>query len=116
MTNENHFCTYCGAAVGTLDNICIVCKNPVQGTAAPPRENPEASEAGGAGAEPHPPLSPQTIQYPSISLANAIRRHLKQRGIWQTIEGRFAVNDEVSRQVRRDTLRFRIEEKYWLGV
>lgn len=62
------------------------------------------------------PLSPQTPPNPPVSLAGAIRHYLKERGIWQTIEGRFALNDEVSRQVRKDTVRFRIEEKHRMGV
>lgn len=63
-----------------------------------------------------PPFSPQAPQNPPESPAIAIRDYLKLRGIWQTIEGRFALNDEVSRQVRRDTLRFRIGEKHRLGI
>ena len=64
----------------------------------------------------HPPFSPRTPQNPPVNLPGDTRHYLKARGIWQTIEGRFALNDEVSRQVRRDTLRFRIDEKYRLGI
>lgn len=63
-----------------------------------------------------PPLSPQTPQNPLVSLAGAIRQYLKERGIWQTIEGRFALNDEVSRQVRKDTVRLGIEERFRMGT
>ena len=51
-----------------------------------------------------------------MNLAAAIRKYLKARRIWATEDGRFALNDEVSKQVRRDTLRFRIMEKHRLGV
>lgn len=51
-----------------------------------------------------------------MNLAAAIREYLKSRRIWETVNGRYALNDEVSRQVRRDTLRFGIEEKHRLGV
>ena len=64
----------------------------------------------------HPPLAPQTPPNLPVSLAGAIRHYLKERGIWQTIEGRFALNDVVSRQVRKDTVRFRIEEKHRMGI
>lgn len=62
------------------------------------------------------PLSPQTPQNPLVSLAGAIRQYLKERGIWQTIEGKYTLNDEVSRQVRKDTVRFGIEEKHRMGI
>ncbi len=32
------------------------------------------------------------------------------------LNGRYVLNDEISKQVRRDTLRFRIKEKHRLGV
>lgn len=67
-------------------------------------------------AQPHPPLSPQAPQNPPINLAGAIRNYLKVRRIWQVYNGKFALNDVVSRQVRMDTVRFRIDEKYWLGL
>jgi hypothetical protein len=41
---------------------------------------------------------------------------MKVRKIWQVIDGRFALNDEVSKQVRKDTIRFRTDEKYKIGV
>lgn len=63
----------------------------------------------------HPPFSPQAPQNPPVNLPGAIRTHLKARKIWQTIEGRFALNDEVSLQIRRDTLRFRIDERHRIG-
>lgn len=62
------------------------------------------------------PFSPQAPQNPLKNLPGAVRDYLKARGIWQTLEGRFALNDEVSQQVRRDTLRFRIDEKYRMGL
>lgn len=62
------------------------------------------------------PLSPQTPQNPPINLAGAIRNYLMVRKIWQVYKGRFALNDVVSRQIRMDTIRFRIDEKYWLGL
>lgn len=64
----------------------------------------------------HPPFSPQAPQNPPKSLAEAIRQYLKARGIWNTLGDNFVLNDVVSRQVRRDTLRFRIEQKHWMGV
>lgn len=64
----------------------------------------------------YPPFSPHAPQNPPVNLSGVIRHYLKARGIWQTIEGRFALNDEVSGQVRRDTFRFGIEEKYRLGI
>ncbi len=67
-------------------------------------------------AQPHPPLSPQAPQNPPVNLPGVIRNYLKVRKIWQTSEGRFALNDDVSKQVRKDTIRFRIDEKYWLGL
>lgn len=63
-----------------------------------------------------PPNPPAPSQIPPISLAEAIRRYLNARRIWETLEGRFVLNDEVSKQVRRDTLRFGIVEKYRVGV
>lgn len=63
-----------------------------------------------------PPLSPQTPQNPPINLPGAIRQYLKVRKIWQVYNGKFALNDEVSKQVRKDTIRFRIDEKYMIGV
>jgi len=67
-------------------------------------------------AQPHPPFSPQTPQNPPLNLPGAIRQYLKVRKIWQVYKGRFALNDVVSRQVRKDTIRFRIDVKYWLGL
>uniref|UniRef100_A0A6H1ZWU0 Uncharacterized protein n=1 Tax=viral metagenome TaxID=1070528 RepID=A0A6H1ZWU0_9ZZZZ len=64
----------------------------------------------------YPPFSPPAPQNPPVNLQGAVRHYLKARGIWQTIEGRFALNDEVSGQVRRDTLRFGIDEKFRLGI
>lgn len=64
----------------------------------------------------HPPFSPQAPQNPPVNLPRAIRQYLKARQIWQTFEGRFILNDEVSRQIRRDTLSLRIEEKYRVGI
>lgn len=64
----------------------------------------------------HPPLSPQAPQTPPKSLAEAIRDYFEARRIWETIGDSFALNDEVSRQVRRDTLRFRVRQEHWLGV
>ncbi len=66
--------------------------------------------------EHHPPFSPQAPLNPLKSLAEAIRDYLKARRIWQTFGDRFALNDVVSRQVRRDTLRFRIKDKHRMGV
>jgi len=63
-----------------------------------------------------PPFSPQAPLNPPKSLAEAIRGYLKARRIWQTSKGMFTLNDVVSRQVRRDTLRFRIRQEYWLGM
>ncbi len=62
-----------------------------------------------------PPFSPQAPQNSPVNLPGAIRHYLKARKIWQTIESRFALNDEVSRQVRKDTLRFGIEERFRMG-
>lgn len=62
-----------------------------------------------------PPFSPQAPQNPPVNLPGAIRQYLKARKIWQTIESRFALNDGVSRQVRKDTLRFGIEERFRMG-
>ncbi|TRZ88500.1 MAG: hypothetical protein D4R88_07705 [Methanosarcinales archaeon] len=64
----------------------------------------------------YPPFSPQASQNPPVNLPGAIRQYLKARQIWQTFGGRFALNDEVSREVRKDTLRFGIEEKHRLGL
>lgn len=61
---------------------------------------------------PNPPASPQT---PPVNLPGAIRQYLKARQIWQTTGARFVLNDEHSRQVRRDTVRFRIDERYRVG-
>lgn len=63
-----------------------------------------------------PPLSPHTPQNPPINLPGAIMQYLKVRKIWQVYKGKFALNDVVSKQVRMDTIRFRIDEKYWLGL
>ena len=62
------------------------------------------------------PYSPHAPQNPPVNLPGAIRQYLKARKIWQTIEGRFTLNDEVSRQVRKDTVRFGIEEKHRMGT
>lgn len=62
-----------------------------------------------------PPISPQTPQNPHVNLPEAIRQYLKARGIWQTRGAQFCLNDEHSRQVRRDTLRFGIEERFRVG-
>ena len=62
------------------------------------------------------PYSPQAPQNPPVNLPGAIRHYLKERGIWQTIEGRFSLNDVVSRQVRKDTVRFGIEEQHRMGI
>lgn len=62
------------------------------------------------------PFSPQAPLNPPKSLAEAIRAYLKARRIWQTFGDVFALNDEVSTQVRRDTLRFRARQEHWLGV
>lgn len=51
-----------------------------------------------------------------MNLAVAIRDYLKARRIWETLNDRYVLNDEISKQVRRDTLRFGIEEKQRLGV
>lgn len=51
-----------------------------------------------------------------MNLAIAIQEYLKARRIWQTFQGRYVLNDEVSRQVRRDTLRCGIAEMYYIGV
>ncbi|MDO8727116.1 MAG: hypothetical protein Q7J35_13690 [Candidatus Methanoperedens sp.] len=51
-----------------------------------------------------------------VNLPGAIRHYLKARQIWQTFKGRFALNDEVSRQVRKDTVRFGIEERFRVGL
>ncbi len=51
-----------------------------------------------------------------MNLSAAIREYLKARRIWETLNGRYVLNDEVSKQVRRDSLRFRIKEKHRLGV
>jgi len=66
--------------------------------------------------QPKPLFSPQDPKNSPINLPGAIRHYLKARGIWQTIEGRFVLNDEVSRQVRKDALRFGIEEKHRMGI
>lgn len=60
----------------------------------------------------YPPISPRTPLNPPVNLPGAIRHYLKARQIWQTIGARFILNDEHSRQVRRDTLRFRIDDRY----
>ncbi len=62
------------------------------------------------------PFSPCTPQNPPVNLPGAIRQHLKARQIWHTFRGRYALNDEVSRQVRRDTVRFRIADKHRRGA
>lgn len=64
----------------------------------------------------HPPISSQAPQNPPKNLAEAVRNYLKARRIWETIGNKFVLNDEVSRQIRKDTQRFRIEPKHWLGV
>jgi len=64
----------------------------------------------------YPPFSPPAPQNLPVNLPGATRQYLKARQIWQTIEGRFALNDEVSGQVRRDTLRFGIDEMYRMGI
>jgi len=61
---------------------------------------------------PNPPAAPQT---PPVNLPGAIRQYLKARQIWQTTGARFVLNDEHSRQVRRDTVRFRIDKRDRLG-
>lgn len=64
-----------------------------------------------------PPFSPQAPHNPLKNLPGAIREYFKSRRIWQeAMGGRFALNDEFSLQVRRDTLRFRIEEKHRTGI
>jgi len=63
----------------------------------------------------YPPFSPQTPQNPPVNLPEAIRQYLKARGIWQTTGARFLLNDEHSKQVRRDTLRFNIDKRDRLG-
>jgi len=62
-----------------------------------------------------PPFPPTPSQTPPVNLPGATRRYLKARGIWQTRGAQFLLNDEHSSQVRRDTLRFRIEERYRMG-
>lgn len=64
----------------------------------------------------HPPFSPRAPQKPPVNLPGAIRQHLTVRKIWQVYNGSFALTDVVSRQVRRDTLRFRARQEHWLGV
>lgn len=62
------------------------------------------------------PFSPQAPHNPPVNLPGAIRHYLKARKIWQTIESRFALNDDVSRQVRTDTVRFGIQERFRMGL
>ena len=63
----------------------------------------------------NPPVPPASPQPPPLNLPGAIRQYLKARGIWQTTGARFLLNDEHSRQVRRDTIRFRIDKRDRLG-
>ncbi len=115
MSHENTFCPNCGASVEAGAQTCIVCNEPleVHRTVLDLLEPPEQK---GEVAEPQPPFPPQTPPNPSVSLAGAIRRYFKGRNIWQTLEGKFVLNDEVSRQVRRDTERWKIPEKYRVGI
>lgn len=62
-----------------------------------------------------PPIPPAAPHTPPVNLPGAIRQYLKARKIWQTRGVRFILNDEHSRQVRRDTIRFRIDEPYRMG-
>jgi len=65
--------------------------------------------------ETHPPLFPHNPQNPPASIPGAIREYLKARQIWKVRDSCFQLNDEFSMQVRRDTLRFGIEEKHRIG-
>lgn len=103
MAHENRFCPCCGAAIEAGVTNCIVCQTPVA----------KSTERGDCGFS---TPSPFTLRDPLRSLSGAMRAHLEARRIWETTEDGFALNDEVSRQVRRDTLRFRIDEKYWVGL
>lgn len=58
------------------------------------------------------PQAPKT----SKGTEAAIREYLKKRRIWETFMGRYVLNDEVSKQVRRDTQRFRIRRRFWVGI
>lgn len=49
-------------------------------------------------------------------LPTAIKQYLKNRGIWQTRGGHFTLNDEVSLQIRRDTLMSKADEKHRIGI
>lgn len=62
-----------------------------------------------------PPIPPAAPQTPPVNLPGAIRQYLKARKIWQTTGARFRLNDEYSRQVRRDTVRFGIDKRDRLG-
>ncbi len=75
----------------------------------------EVRKGGIAVTKTHPPFSPLASQNLPANLPGAIRQHMKARRIWQALGGCFLLNDEFSRQVRRDTLRFRIDEKYRIG-
>lgn len=59
------------------------------------------------------PHGPQNL---STNLPGAIRDYFTSRHIWQAMGGHFVLNDEFSLQVRRDTLRFRIDERYRIGI
>lgn len=56
------------------------------------------------------------LQNPLKNLPRAIREYFKSRRIWQVTGDHFVLNDEFSRQVRRDTLRFRITEKHRIDI
>lgn len=125
MEHDNKFCSNCGASLENGAKTCIVCGESIQKTVLdllePAEQKGEATEPKpilqkGEVAEPHPPLPPQTPPNPSVSLAEAIRRYFKTRNIWQTSEGKFVLNDEFSKQVRRDTARWGIPEKYRVGI
>lgn len=62
-----------------------------------------------------PPILPATPHTLPVSLPGAIRRYLSARGIWQVTGVQFRLNDEYSRQVRRDSLAFTIDERYRTG-
>ncbi len=64
------------------------------------------------GLPPFPPAPPLSS---SVNLPGVIRHYLKARGIWQAAGAGFLLNDEYSIQVRRDTLRFRIDKRHRIG-
>lgn len=62
-----------------------------------------------------PPFSPAPPISSPVNFPGAIRQYLKARKIWQAAGAHYLLNDEYSIQVRRDTFRFRIDERYRMG-